>query len=246
MSSDFEVEPEDELLMHSYATLPSHCKKYWAKRYSLFSRFDDGVYMTAELWYSVTSEITARVVAKIVRKLLPECESVLDVCCGGGGNTIQFSTYFRSVVGIDVNPNNVTCARRNCQVYGVSDKCSFITGDWRDLCQRSDWVPGASGRFDFAFCSPPWGGPAYKRDACFDLDRMLPLNLLLLCESMARFSNHFGLFLPRNLDFSQISHVTTRLYGGRCKSRIVCLWQSGRPLGLLVIFGSTYSRSIYD
>ncbi|KAM9887504.1 hypothetical protein OXX79_013584, partial [Metschnikowia pulcherrima] len=70
-SSDFEVADEDELLMHTYATLPKNCKKYWQKRYSLFSKFDNGVFMTSELWYSVTPELTARVIAKIVRTLLP-------------------------------------------------------------------------------------------------------------------------------------------------------------------------------
>lgn len=243
-----EIDPDDELLMHSCATLPNKCKKYWKKRYDLFSKFDDGVYLTAELWYSVTPELTARVIARIIKKLLPECRSVLDVCCGGGGNTIQFARVFPQVVGVDVNSTNVMCSRHNCGVYGVQHKTWFVTGDWLELSQTSDWIPaecgGPSHKFDFVFCSPPWGGPGYKYKDVFDLDAMTPFNLRQLCVSISRYTDNFGLFLPRNLDFDHIKSVTRELFGGKFRTRVVCIWQNGRPLGIMAVFGPSYKISI--
>jgi hypothetical protein len=40
--------------------LPRQLWKYWPQRYSLFSRFDDGVLMDEQGWYSVTPETIAR------------------------------------------------------------------------------------------------------------------------------------------------------------------------------------------
>ncbi|GEQ67235.1 hypothetical protein JCM33374_g899 [Metschnikowia sp. JCM 33374] len=245
-SSEFEVDHEDELLMHSYSTLPNNCKKYWKKRYSLFSKFDEGVYLTSELWYSVTPEITARVTAKMVKRLLPQCKSVLDICCGGGGNTIQFAKMFPSVVGIDINANNVKCSQHNSMVYGVQEKTSFVQGDWKLLSETTNWIPESipHHKFDFVFCSPPWGGPQYKYQDQFDLSAMEPFSLRSLCVSIRRFSDNFGLFLPRNSDFDQIRHVTSDLYGPGYKTRVICIWQDGRPLGILAIFGESFRNDI--
>ncbi|OBA19156.1 S-adenosyl-L-methionine-dependent methyltransferase [Metschnikowia bicuspidata var. bicuspidata NRRL YB-4993] len=244
--SDFEIDQDDELLMHTYATLPTNCKKYWKKRYLLFSKFDEGVYLTSELWYSVTPEVTARVIAKIVKNILPDSQYILDVCCGGGGNSIQFAQIFRHVVAVDINANNVKCCQQNSMVYGADLNTSFVLGDWNSLSETSDWVPEIvpNKKFDFAFCSPPWGGPKYKYQDTFDLEAMEPFNLYLLCLSMSKFTENFGLFLPRNLDFDQIREVTRKLFGLRFKTRIVCIWQNERPLGIMAIFGPSFHSHI--
>lgn len=232
--------------MHTYASLPSNCKKYWRKRYLIFSKFDDGVFLTSELWYSVTPESTAKSTARLVKKLVPECKNVLDVCCGGGGNTIQFAKYFDSVGGVDVNANNIKCSKHNCGVYGVEKNTWFVQGDWNELANSSDWVPEwvTGGKFDFIFCSPPWGGPKYKSRDTFDLYTMEPFDLRHLCQGLMKFSENFGLFLPRNLDLDQIREVTRELYGEQGKCRVVCLWQHGAPLGILCIFGPTCKGKI--
>lgn len=244
MSKD-ELE-EDELLMHTYHTLPNNCKKYWRKRFQLFSKFDEGVFLTSELWYSVTPEVTAKAIAIMVKKLVPDCKTVLDICCGGGGNTIQFAKLFDSVGGVDINSTNVLCTKHNCNIYGVSSNTWFVTGDWMDLSKRKDWLPSnlTDEKFDFAFCSPPWGGPSYSRQETFNLFSMKPFNLRDLCISMASISRNFGVFLPRNLDFDQISELTTEL--GFEMTRIVCLRQQSHPVAICVIFGPSHKVKIWD
>lgn len=60
--------------------------KYWCQRYLLFSRFDDGIRMDEEGWFSVTPESLARHHA--IR-----CDGGIIVDCftGAGGNAIQFA-----------------------------------------------------------------------------------------------------------------------------------------------------------
>ena len=40
--------------------LPRSAAKYWMQRYSLFSRFDEGVQLDTEGWWSVTPEVRRR------------------------------------------------------------------------------------------------------------------------------------------------------------------------------------------
>lgn len=248
---DYYIAPEDELLLHNYHTLPSECKKYWKKRYDLFSRFDEGVYMTSELWYSVTPEALAIFIARLVKELLPNARKILDVCCGGGGNTIQFAHYFPSVGAVDIHPNNLQCTVHNAAIYGVLDRIWSVLGDWNKLSNgNSDWIPygiknnrGNNGKmFDFVFCSPPWGGPLYKKSGEFDLQQMTPFNLETLCRQMRKFTSNFGFLLPRQLNLDQLRDVTEKLELGLC--RAIYLSNEGREIGLLALFGNDMVKEV--
>jgi len=61
--------------------------KYLYQRYRLFERFDDGIVLDEESWFSVTPE-------KIARHIAERCldgSVVLDPFVGAGGNAIQFA-----------------------------------------------------------------------------------------------------------------------------------------------------------
>lgn len=60
--------------------------KYWCQRYLLFSRYDSGIKMDEEGWFSVTPEAIARHHAT-------RCGGgvVIDCFAGVGGNAIQFA-----------------------------------------------------------------------------------------------------------------------------------------------------------
>ena len=60
--------------------------QYWAQRYRLFSKFDSGISLDPESWYSVTPERIAQHIAHRCR-----CDLVVDGFCGVGGNAIQFA-----------------------------------------------------------------------------------------------------------------------------------------------------------
>lgn len=258
--TEFNIEPEDELLMHTYETLPKNCKKYWKKRYDLFSKFDNGIYMTSELWYSVTPEEVAIFTAKLIASLIPEATSVLDICCGGGGNTIQFAKYFGNVGAIDINPANSQCTKHNASIYGVEDKIWSYVGDWRAMSNSDhngipnmSWIPpdmhkkDPTKTFDFIFCSPPWGGPSYKkRGVDFDLESMEPLSLRELVELIMKYTRNFGLFLPRTLNLDQLRNLTNDVFGRDGTCRVIYVNQRGFCIGLIALFGKKVTKTEPD
>ena len=83
-------------------------RKYWAQRYRLFSKFDQGIKLDygifihtnfclkffnkiffclqLDSWFSVTPEKIARHIAERCR-----CDLIVDAFCGAGGNSIQFA-----------------------------------------------------------------------------------------------------------------------------------------------------------
>ncbi|KAG4934378.1 hypothetical protein JHK87_048380 [Glycine soja] len=87
--SDITTHGEDQSLNHSDECLVrSSCNDgvSCCSRHSLFSRFDDGVKMDEEGWFSVTPEVLAR--HRAIR-----CASgvIIDGFTGVGGNAIQFA-----------------------------------------------------------------------------------------------------------------------------------------------------------
>lgn len=230
---------EKHLLTHNLSTLPKNCKKFWPRRYQLFSLYDYGIYMTSELWYSVTPEILALESAQIINSLIPSAQEVLDVCCGGGGNTIQFAKMFSHVGAIDIKQVNVDCTTRNCLVYSV-DNVWTATGDWKQLSTHNDWIPSRlnhkSKPFDFIFLSPPWGGTNYNRQG-FDLMQMEPLGFEMLCTTFHHFSTNFGFFLPKLSNKQQIITMAHKLYGDHGSALVIPLYENDFLKGLYVLFG---------
>lgn len=68
------------------AILSPLVEKYWFQRYNLFSRYDQGIKLDEEGWYSVTPE-------EIATKQAEKCRgrTVIDCFAGVGGNAIQFA-----------------------------------------------------------------------------------------------------------------------------------------------------------
>lgn len=62
-------------------------KKYWLQRYDLFSKYDVGIKLDEEGWFSVTPE-------EIAAGQAGRCAGagvVIDAFAGVGGNAIQFA-----------------------------------------------------------------------------------------------------------------------------------------------------------
>ncbi|GFS17258.1 trimethylguanosine synthase-like [Elysia marginata] len=137
--------------------------KYWYQRYRLFRRFDEGIILDRESWFSVTPEAIAAHIAERCR-----CDTIVDAFCGAGGNTIQFAFTCNRVIAIDIDKNKLDMARNNAKIYGVADRIEFILGDFLKLAP--------SLQADVVFLSPPWGGPEYVNTKVYDLDNMAGFN----------------------------------------------------------------------
>lgn len=68
-------------------------KKYYKNRYLLFSKYDSGVKLDDEAWFSTTPEIIAEYLGKRIGAGV-----VLDGFCGVGGNTIQVNSPYIYIV----------------------------------------------------------------------------------------------------------------------------------------------------
>jgi trimethylguanosine synthase len=108
--------------------------KYWAQRRRLFSRFDDGIQLDKEGWFSVTPEAIANHIAKrVVEETSPQTSSegiiVLDSFCGCGGNAIAFARRpeVSLVVCVDTDLSKLEMAAKNASVYNIdSEKLLFV------------------------------------------------------------------------------------------------------------------------
>ncbi|XP_067677508.1 uncharacterized protein [Haliotis asinina] len=135
-------------------------KKYWFQRYRLFSKFDEGIKLDRESWFSVTPEKIAEHIAERC-----QCDTVVDAFCGAGGNAIQFAFFCERVIAVDIDPVKLELARHNAGVYGVSDRIEFILGDYLLVAPTL--------KADVVFLSPPWGGPDYLGSEVYDLETMI-------------------------------------------------------------------------
>ncbi|KAF2985145.1 hypothetical protein EK904_007459, partial [Melospiza melodia maxima] len=106
--------------------------KYWAQRYRLFSRFDEGIKLDREGWFSVTPEKIAEHIAVRVSESF-NCDIIVDAFCGVGGNAIQFALTSKRVIAIDIDPEKLRLARHNAEVYGVAEHIDFLCGDFMAL-----------------------------------------------------------------------------------------------------------------
>lgn len=63
--------------------------KFWKKRYFIFSKFDRGIKIDDESWYSITPEPIAKHIAqRVCEKFGYGTSNVLDAFSGVGGNAI--------------------------------------------------------------------------------------------------------------------------------------------------------------
>ncbi|XP_044522191.1 trimethylguanosine synthase isoform X1 [Gracilinanus agilis] len=172
--------------------------KYWAQRYRLFSRFDDGIKLDKEGWFSVTPEKIAEHIAGRVH-LSFNCDIIVDAFCGVGGNAIQFALTGKRVIAIDIDPAKIDLAHNNAEVYGVADKIEFICGDFMLLA--SDL------KADVVFLSPPWGGPDYATAETFDIRTMMSPDGFEIFRLSQMITKNIVYFLPRNADIDQVASL---------------------------------------
>lgn len=187
------VSPSDASTMPSYIKDNPGLIKYWKQRYRLFSRYDEGIQMDEESWFSVTPENIAKHIAKRCK-----ADVVIDGFCGAGGNSIQFALEGCRVIAVDIDPAKVELARNNAGVYGVANKIEFIVGDFLEVASR---LQG-----DVVFLSPPWGGPSYQWKQTFELQDMKP-DIYQTFALSKKITNKIAVLLPRNTDAHQIAQL---------------------------------------
>ncbi|CAI4054280.1 hypothetical protein SUVZ_16G1300 [Saccharomyces uvarum] len=213
--------------------------KYWKNRRRLFSKIDSSsIYMTDELWFSVTPERIACFLANFVKACIPNGERILDVFCGGGGNTIQFAKQFPYVYGVDYSIEHIYCTAKNAQSYGVDDRIWLKQGSWKKLVSEEKL---SKIKYDCVFGSPPWGGPEYLRSDIYDLELHLkPMGITKMLKSFLKLSSNVIMFLPRNSDLGQLSRATRKVLGPFAKCKVLYVKENGYMKGIFCMWGECF------
>lgn len=173
----------------------SPSSKYWCQRYQLFSRYDYGIKMDEEGWFSATPELIAKHHA--IR-----CGDgvIVDCFTGVGGNAIRFARRSRHVIAIDIDPKKIEYAKHNAAIYGVADRIDFIIGD--------SFILAPNLKADTVFLSPPWGGPNYLKATTYDINTMLkPHGGDFLFKVAKGIASKVVMFLPRTVDLKQLAEL---------------------------------------
>ncbi|KAI3386446.1 hypothetical protein SNEBB_009102 [Seison nebaliae] len=192
--------------------------KYWVQRYRYFSRFDEGIQLDEESWYSVTQEKIAIHHAKRFSSIF--CSKnyrhkpivVIDGFCGCGGNLIQLALSAKDsyrnnqniqIYGVDIDPIKIEMAKNNANIYGVSDFIKFICGDYLELIENNSLKLG-NGELLINFLSPPWGGPNYQKKKDFDIETDMEISGGKLFEVTKKLTRNIVFYLPKNVIIEQL------------------------------------------
>lgn len=103
------------------------------------------------------------------------------------------SLFHFAVIAIDIDPEKLSLARNNAEVYGVADQIEFVCGDFMVLA--------ADLKADVVFLSPPWGGPDYATAEIFDIQTMIcpdgyPFKVTRCCDFESFTRGFLFLLLP--------------------------------------------------
>ncbi|PVH88535.1 RNA cap guanine-N2 methyltransferase [Cadophora sp. DSE1049] len=191
-------------------------QKYWQQRYSIWSLYKEGIYMTDDAWFGVTPEPVANKVAEDFAALVPESKTILiDMFAGAGGNVIAFalSERWSKIIAIEKDISVIACAQHNAAIYGVADQITWINDDsFAYLAKHSSSIDHSQ---TVIFASPPWGGPRYEEGEIYNLSKMQPYGIKQIYEAVKTMDS--ALYLPRGSDLRQIA----RLAPGEKKIEVV-------------------------
>ncbi|HEY8127031.1 MAG TPA: methyltransferase domain-containing protein [Methylocystis sp.] len=170
-----------------------NAQKYWDRRYALFSKWDEGVETDEIGLFSVKPERFALDVAKLLKG-----HTVLDAFCGIGGSAIAFARCGKRVIAVDIDRDRLSMAKRNADVYGVSEHIEFIHGDVLEAYPKLS--------FDALNIDPPWGGPEYFKKARFGWRDFSP-NPLPLIQRAIHSGVAVAVGLPANFSEDELREL---------------------------------------
>jgi SAM-dependent methyltransferase len=136
--------------------------------------------------YSLTPEVLALRLGE-----LAQGRSVVDACCGSGGNTLGFARAGCAVTAIELDAGRLAEARHNAGVYRVQPR--FLAGDALAL------VPTLSA--DILFVDPPWGEDYDKKRSTL---RDFPLLEALLAAPLSSYGE-LWLKLPASFAVDELT-----------------------------------------
>ena len=97
-----------------------------------FSRSDDMFFVREAL-----EQASSETISCYRAERFPEGATVLDLGCGIGGDTIGLASR-GPVIAVDRDPVRLAMARRNIEVYGLSNRVQFVRADITEIPLKAD------------------------------------------------------------------------------------------------------------
>ena len=143
---------------------------------------------------------TPKIVAQYRAKRL-KCKQLADISCGIGGQTIFFAKECEKVYAIEIDPQKIEFAEKNCKRYGL-DNVEFICGDALSK-EVIDQVP----KIDILF-SDPARPPSEDERRLSSLQPGIPKVL----EAYSKITNNFAFEAPPQLTPERIQFDCEKEY----------------------------------
>jgi trimethylguanosine synthase len=240
VTTKLDLKTIEKTILNSYRKV-KNCKKlrkYYQQRYKLFSRFDSGILLDKESWYSVTPEKVAQHIAyKCFERFKFDPNLVVfDPFCGSGGNTIQFAKYFNQVYSFDIDYKKLLCAKQNSIIYNVDNKIEFICDDYFNIINYLDKF-----KPDIVFLSPPWGGIDYMNTDECDISKF-PINGFNIFNYALKLTKNIVYFLPRNTNIEQILYLAHPNLAHSCVVEIEQNFLNYKLISITAYFGDLVNK----
>ncbi len=176
--------------------------KYWDQRYRIFSKYDHGIVIDNEGWYSTTFERIAQYIAKKFVKF--HIKTIIDCFSGIGGTPLPFAYGANHVIAIDNNPEKFRILKINAAIYNANNDIEMVTGDvyaaTKDIAEKRNLDRSTTA----VIVSPPWGGPEYVNRKYCSIRAFPSGDLFELMKVLVQITNNIVLILPRNTDVEEI------------------------------------------
>jgi 16S rRNA G966 N2-methylase RsmD len=160
--------------------------------------------------YSISKPKDAEVISKIIIKSVEQKSNSLiitDATANIGGNTLNFSKYFKQVNAVEISPLQCSILKNNIKVYNRNN-IKVYCDDYTDILDKLNQ--------DILFIDPPWGGIRYKNEEKIDLY----LSGVSIAEIINKIDNNFKIALvkvPLNFDLQKFTK--------NIKSRIIIIYK---------------------
>ncbi|KAH0474829.1 MAG: uncharacterized protein KVP18_003513 [Porospora cf. gigantea A] len=221
------IEPQTSTQSYEARSPPEIPHYRWDRRYNLFSKFDSGIQYDSCALEDTTPEAVADHLSRRLRRAggAGPTVTVVDGCCGVGGNVISFAKMGLKTSGVEISATRIAMLRHNARIYGVGDVVDLHIRDmniWACELEATIDTERASAsrrledvgfrykgfRFDYLFMSPPWGGSEYHLADVFQARN----EFVDMCRSAKRVAENVVCFLPRNTVVSDLIDLARTVF----------------------------------
>lgn len=154
--------------------------------------------------YSITDHKISEKIAKILIKLsyINNLSTITDMTACIGGDTINFSKYFRNIISIEIDKNRYKMLYNNVNTILKLDNIKTYCGDSLKIIKET--------KQDIIYLDPPWGGPTYKKKENVSLF-MNETNIKYLINTLLNYAIYVAIKVPNNYNIIELEEYLNKI-----------------------------------